>query len=236
MALLIAFGPEFSEPGEFQLTLVRFGRSVFGLEMNAKRIFEYLRRPGYALRYIGYKAHEFLHRNEPWIAPGAVRFCASKLKSDQIGLEWGSGRSTRWYASRLGKLLSIEFDPNWHRKVSRMITSQVAAECRFIPLDHPLEQPTRRDYDPLPAYVAVVEEFADESLDFVVVDGHYRTACIKQALPKLKEGGLLLVDDTGWLPLGEWGVPSSWPIVHQSANLMKHTTIWQKPTNSARAQ
>jgi hypothetical protein len=207
--------------------------SRLGFGMNWKRFVECLRRPGYSLHYAGYKAHEFLHRNEPWIAPGAVRFCASHLRPDQVGLEWGSGRSTRWYASRLGKLLSIEFDPHWHRKVNRLIEGQKGVECRFIALDHPLDEPARRDYYPLPAYVAVVKEFPDESLDFVVVDGHYRIACIQQALPKLKKGGLLLVDDTSWLPLKDWGVPDSWVIVHQSRNMMKHTTIWQKPKDNS---
>jgi len=202
--------------------------------MNVKRFAECVARPGYSLRYAAYKIHVILHRNEPWISPGAVRFCDAHLKPGQAGLEWGSGRSTRWYARRLSKLLSIEYDPYWHRKVSRMIRDQLGAECRLIALDHPLSEPTRRDYDPLPAYVAVAGEFADESLDFVVVDGHYRTACIKQVLPKLKIGGLLLVDDTGWLPLKEWGVPGSWPIVHQSRNIVNCTTIWRKPpTNSS---
>jgi len=145
-------------------------------------------------------------------------------------LEWGSGRSTRWYGKRLGKLLSIEHNPYWHAKVTQMIRDLPNVECRLIALEHPLNQPTKPDYDPLPKYVAVAKQFPDASLDFVVVDGHYRQACIKQALPKLKPGGLLLVDDFGFVPsLREWGVPPCWPVVYESSSPYHDTIIWRKP-------
>jgi hypothetical protein len=187
-----------------------------------------LRRPGYAVRRLYLRTSDFLHRHEPWISHEAVVYCAGYLSSSQVGLEWGSGRSTRWYGERLGKLLSVEFDPVWYRRVLRATRHLPNVECRFIALDHSPSEPTVRDYNPVPAYVAVAEEFADGSLDFVVVDGHYRLACIKQVLPKIKPGGLLLVDNTDWLPLLDWGVPASWPIVHQSQSLTQ-TTIWLKP-------
>ena len=81
-----------------------------------------------------------------------------------------------------------------------------------MPLDHPPAEPTRPVYEPLPRYVAVFNEFEDGSLDFVVVDGHYRQACILAALPKLKVGGLLMLDNSNWLSDREWGIPVSWPL------------------------
>jgi hypothetical protein len=194
-----------------------------------QRANRYLRRPG----YVRDRFYELTHPNEPWISPDAVRFCATHLSYTEIGLEWGSGCSTRWYAKRLKTLLSIESDPHWHAKVNRTIRRLPNVECRFIPLEHPLDEPTKPDYDPLPEYVAVAKQFLDDSLDFVVVDGHYRQACVKQALPKLKPGGLLLVDDFGFVPsLQEWGVPCSWPVVHKSSNSYKDTIIWRKPKST----
>jgi hypothetical protein len=194
-----------------------------------ERAKRYLRRPD----YVRDRLREVVHPNQPWISPGAVRFCDTHLTSSQAGLEWGSGRSTRWYGKRLGTLLSIESNPYWHAKVNQMIRRLPNVECRYIPLDHPPDQPTKPDYDPLPKYVAVANKFADNSLDFVVVDGHYRQACIKQALPKLKPGGLLLVDDFGFVPsLPEWGVPSSWPVVHKSSSSCHDTIIWRKPKST----
>jgi len=190
-----------------------------------QRVMFYLRRPD----YMRDRVRELLHRHEPRISPEAVRFCAAHLTREQIGLEWGSGYSTRWYAERLGKLLSIEFSPYWHTKVSEMIRHLENVECRFIPVEHPLDQPTRLNYNPLPQYVAVVTEFDDQSLDFIVVDGHYRQSCVKHAMAKLKKGGLLLLDDYWFLPLPEWGVPVSWPVVHKSSSSYKATIIWRRP-------
>lgn len=196
--------------------------------MTWKRVLHCLRRPTYSLALLSYKLQDFRHREEPWIAQDAVRFCETNLNGSQTGLEWGSGRSTKWYAARLGRLLSVEFDPHWHQKVSESVSGFKNVECRFVPLDHPLDAPTVRDYDPVPSYVAVADEFPDNSIDFVVVDGHYRLACVKRALPKIKPGGLLLIDNTNWFALPGWGVPECWPVVHQSNNLMTQTTIWRK--------
>jgi hypothetical protein len=176
------------------------------------------------------KIHALLHAREPWISPLAVGYCSRHLNRNQVGLEWGSGRSTRWFGEHLGKLLSIEHNAHWHAKVSEMTRGMPNVKCRLIALEHPEDEPTRPDYDPVPAYVVVANEFSDASLDFVVVDGHYRQACIKQALPKIKPGGLLLLDDFGFLPMHEWGVPDSWVVVHKSSTSFKDTIIWQKPS------
>lgn len=190
-----------------------------------------LLRPIYLIRRIIYKFYELTHPDEPWISQGAIRFCEKILNQEQIGLEWGSGRSTIWYGSRLKSLLSIEYDMSWHSQVVTSLEKKklTNVECRYITLEHDLKEPTRLHYEKTPNYVKVTEEFQDNSLDFVVVDGHYRQACIFAALKKIKPGGWLLVDNTNRLPIEEWGVPSSWIIVHQSNNVMTETTIWQKP-------
>lgn len=189
-------------------------------------------QPTYLARRIAYKFYEISHPDEPWIAQGAIRFCEKNLTKEHIGLEWGSGRSTFWFGSRLKSLLSIEYDRQWYSTVMNKLHEQKIknVECRHIPLDHDRQEPTYPHYEKTPTYVSVVESFADGTLDFVVVDGHYRQACILAALDKIKPGGLLLVDNTNRLPIKEWGVPANWSIVHQSSNVMTETTIWQKPS------
>ncbi len=197
--------------------------------MTPRRVLQLLRQPRYLAQRIAYKWYELRHPDEPWIAQGAVRFCEGRLTGDMRGLEWGSGRSTLWFARRLGHLTSIEYDEAWYGRIRDRLTEFRNVDYRYVPVDHPLHEATRPHYDPLPRYVAVAGELADGSLDFVVVDGHYRQACILAVLPKLRAGGLLLVDNTDRLPLSEWGVPSDWPVLHQSRNVMTQTTIWQKP-------
>ena len=191
----------------------------------------HLADPVRAVRLAAYKVYTLRHPDEPWLAQGAVRFCDEHLNRAGAGLEWGSGRSTAWFGRRLGSLLSIEYDEGWQAEVARRLKAQGLdrVECRYVPLDHGRDEPTPARYEVTPRYVRVAEEFADGTLDFVVVDGHYRQACIAAALPKLRGGGLLLVDNTDRMPPAEWGVPADWPVAHRSRNVMTETTIWRKP-------
>jgi len=174
--------------------------------------------------------YKLRHPDEPWISDRAVRFCETSLTTKMSGLEWGSGRSTAWFGRRLKRLVSVEHAAAWHQRINEKIKAAGLdhVDYRLIPLDHPVEAPTHREYAELPRYVKVIEEFPDASLDFVVVDGHYRQACIRAALPKLKPGGLLLVDNTNWMPLSEWGVPANWKQVHRSMGFEGETTLWRK--------
>ncbi|MDV3349881.1 hypothetical protein QGP82_14345 [Leptothoe sp. LEGE 181152] len=191
---------------------------------------ESLFKPIYLAKRLQYKLYEIFHPDEPWIAQGAIRWCDKHLTTEHTGLEWGSGRSTLWFSKRLKSLVSIEYNKAWYTELSSQLNvKQIPnVDLRYIELDHPLNAPTPAHYGSNPKYVKVSEEFEDETLDFVVVDGHYRQACILSAIPKIKPGGFLLVDNTNRMPLDEWGVPKSWSIIHQSHNVMTETTIWKK--------
>jgi len=185
--------------------------------------------PVYAARRIAYKLYERRHRDEPWLAQGAIAFIDLQLSSDDHGLEWGSGRSTQWFAARLAHLTSIESDAAWYETVREQTARLTNVDLRHIALDHAPEEPTRPVYDPQPKYVAVTDQLSDASLNFVLVDGHYRQACVLAALPKITPGGLLAIDNSNWLALSEWNVPADWPLVHQSSNVMTETSVWRKP-------
>ena len=196
--------------------------------MNRERLIYLARHPKYTLRRLGYFVYERLHPGEPWIAQDAVAFCDRNLDRTMRGLETGSGRSTAWFAKRLKHLTSVEHDRAWYEKVEKRIRHLENIDYRYVPLDHPEGEPTRAEYEQTPRYVAVFDEFDDASLDFVVVDGHYRQACVRAALSKLRSGGLLLVDNSNWLSREAWGVPSSYDAVHKSENVMSETSIWAK--------
>jgi hypothetical protein len=142
------------------------------------------------------------------------------LRGSRLDWSGGSRRSTRWSATRLGHLLSIEYDPVWHAKANRAIADLGNVECRLIPPEHPFDEPCRPGYDALLKYVAGINDFSNNSIDFVVVDGHYRSVCVKYALTKLKPTGFLLVHDCDWLTVPQWRVPQSWRVAHKS-----HTPI-----------
>ncbi|HEX8771620.1 MAG TPA: hypothetical protein VF711_12710 [Acidimicrobiales bacterium] len=185
-----------------------------------------MRDPVWLARRAVYKVRETLRPNDPWLAPKAISYLDGALRPDWVGFEWGSGRSTTWFAGRLSSLISIEHDPGWHAHVERSTAGLLNVEVRLIPLDHPPAETGEPRYDSLPGYVAAVDDVPDGSLDVVLVDGAYRQPCVAAALPKLRTGGLLIIDNTDWLPIAEWGVPESWPIRHQSHNVITQTTVW----------
>ena len=187
--------------------------------------------PEALVRRIAGKVYRRFNHNEPWISLGAVKFCDVHLNKEMSGLEWGSGRSTIWFAKRLKKITSVEDNQSWHGYVKKKLQEDghTNVDYRFVALDHAFDQPVQAHYDVLPKYVAIANEFPDTSLDFVVVDGHYRQACVTAALPKLKKGGYLLIDNSNWMKRELWGVPSHWEVVHCSFGFDGETTIWKKP-------
>jgi len=119
--------------------------------------------------------------DHPWLTSAAIGMLDSALRSDDVALETGSGRSTHWFAKRVGHLTSIETHPGWHAKVSEQIKNLDNVELRLI------EDPQ--------AYVQAIAEMADTSLDFALIDGPERDACALAILPKMKPNGLLVVDN-----------------------------------------
>jgi len=202
-------------------------KRVFSQSLH-RRAVEFLRQPIYSIGKLRDRWYECAHPDCPLLTPKANCYLAKRVSKDALGLEWGSGRSTLWFARNCRKLISIEHAHDWLRFVSDRLRegSLSNVELRLVPLDHDESTPTVPSYEKTPHYVTQVLDFPDESLDFVLVDGHYRQACVLAALSKLKQGGLLIVDDTHWMPLREWGVPADWRIGLQGRSAIKETTIW----------
>jgi len=169
--------------------------------------------------------------DKPWLTPEAVAFLDARLTADMVGIEFGSGRSTAWFARKIGRLTSIEHHEGWYQQVNGQLADGgiTNVDYRFLPLDHPESAPEQDSYDRMPRYVAAVDTFADGSLDFAVVDGHYRTTCIRALISKLKPGGLLLVDDANMWPGNQPPIPADWTELSRTTNGLKFTVIWEKP-------
>ena len=133
---------------------------------------------------------------EPWWSPGAISYLATHLTNGARVWEWGSGGSTIWLMERDAKVTSIEEDPEWAAKVEQRCPS---ADVRFIGGDDSGVLRSRqweRSEHFFDRYVCAVDDEPDESLDVAIVDGRCRLDCVRHAVPKVREGGLLIIDDT----------------------------------------
>lgn len=190
----------------------------------------WLTRPRMLAHRLRYWVWEKLNPDKPWLCPGTIDFCAKHLSRSMTALEFGSGRSTRWFASLVGHITSVEHNREWYETVQAELAAAgvTNVDYRHVPLDHAEREPELAEYRPTPPYVAVADAFPDRSLDLVVVDGHYRTHCVRHAVSKLAPGGYLLVDDANrWPSLDDLPVPARWRVADDSTNGIKRTVIWQ---------
>ncbi len=155
----------------------------------------------WSLRYLldrsAEKDYRRTHPGVPWIAPAAVEFLGGYLKPTDQMLEFGSGRSTLWFAEHVKHIISVEHNPVWYKEIASKIQEKGISNITYHL--HP-KQP-----DSVPAsqsdYVLVSQSIPVESLDVVLVDGIYRAQCVLQSLPLIMDGGILVIDNVNrYLP------------------------------------
>lgn len=190
--------------------------------------------------------YERAHPEAPWLTANMIGFLDGWLRPTDIGLEFGSGRSTAWFANRVGRLTSVEHNAEWYENVRAMLGTRGLSGR----VDYRLCRDGVRDMADT-SYVAVAEEFGPNSLDFVLVDGRCRDHCASACMGKLKPGGILIIDNINWYvprnpkprapdsrgfsdgwASADWkavsGQLESWRLVW-TTNGVSDTALWVKP-------
>jgi predicted O-methyltransferase YrrM len=146
-------------------------------------------------------------RRLPSLAIQIISFLDLYITKKMRVFEWGSGGSTIFFAQRAKETISIEHMREWHTRISEaLVYAGIDGECdlRLVTRDlvRSLEAEEFKSSQPLLRnvtfmnYVKAIDEFEDESFDVVLVDGRARASCITRAVPKIKPGGILVVDDS----------------------------------------
>lgn len=152
--------------------------------------------------------HNPLDDAVPWLPFKARAWLQEHVDQETAVFEYGSGGSTLFLARTAGRVLSVEHDAAWFALVARALAQTGAGSC-----EHRLHEPrlVAGELDGLDPYRSRRPEFAgqtferyvksidpcpDRSLDLVIVDGRARLACIERCLPKIREGGHLLLDNS----------------------------------------
>ena len=172
-------------------------------------------------------SYQVLHPDSPWLVPGAVEFLESRLQPHHAGFEWGAGRSKIWFSKRVARITSIEHNEDWYRRVRQLqfALPQNNVNLQLIPVTSTNEN----------EYVDAIKSFDDGTLDFVLVDGFsaLRDCCALVAIPKIRVGGLLIVDDVHRYLPSESRAPlalprDAEPLTHKW-NLVRHDLeSWEK--------
>lgn len=144
-------------------------------------------------RYVGNRLRLFYYEKrfpkDPWFPRQAIVLLNAWLSATDVGFEWGSGRSTLWFAQRVSHLTSIEDHQGWYSTVQKML---VESDIKNVNYQFHMINEQTAEYSP---YVKAIDSMPDQSLDFVLVDGKYRDRCSVVSIGKLKAGGVLIIDD-----------------------------------------
>jgi hypothetical protein len=123
----------------------------------------------------------------PWYTYPAIDYLRQLDFSDASIFEYGSGSSTLFWAAAARRVVSVEDDEEWYG----ITRAQLPANCELT-LETDLE-----------AYPAVIDRYP-EPFDVIVVDGaargRTRLKCAKRAIGKLRDGGMIILDNSDWLP------------------------------------
>jgi hypothetical protein len=194
--------------------------------------------------------HERRNPNLPWLTADMVKVLDSWLRPTDVGLEWGSGRSTVWFAKRVAHLTSVEHDPVWASWVEQMLQDndlQGRVTYHVLKVAEPEIS--------ISNYVNCCSTCPAESLDFCLVDGIARDDCAVACLDWIKPGGVVIVDNVNWyLPRNpksrapnsrstrEGAVSEKWKRFGESvcqwrciwtSDGVTDTALWVKPMNPA---
>ncbi|HAV22143.1 MAG: hypothetical protein A2X67_01345 [Ignavibacteria bacterium GWA2_55_11] len=184
----------------------RIGAVVFASRMlmrgeRPRNIVEWFRslRPNY-----------LLERPSPWITFGAIDFLEEYIRPGMNVFEYGSGGSTFYWLRYKTSLISVEHDPMWYEIVHKKLAPDNSVEYRLSPPMRRSESDKNSDPSDPAAYASEAVEFTgytfeeyvrqidtvtDGSLDIVLVDGRSRPSCIVHAAPKVRRGGILILDN-----------------------------------------
>lgn len=148
-----------------------------------------------------------LDDGRPWLPFTARRWLCEHLDDESKVFEYGSGGSTLFLARISSRVTSVEHDPEWFALVARALAATGLDSYRHI-----LHQPQpgavgsddgqyrsgRSEFagQTFERYVASIDMHPDRSLDLVIVDGRARLACMERCLPKIREGGHLMLDNS----------------------------------------
>ena len=161
----------------------------------------------------------------PWWVWGAVDHIKAVLQPDWRVFEWGSGGSTLWFAQRVADIVSMENNYDWANKTAGELKQFGLMIATIIFEDDLWEYAEQISYEMQPFF------------DLISVDGRNRAECIRHAIPKLKPGGYLVLDNSeraeyqdAMLLLDAW---QRWDYVktpeQPGSEAGWRTTVWRKP-------
>ncbi|WP_028297188.1 class I SAM-dependent methyltransferase [Olivibacter sitiensis] len=139
----------------------------------------YLAEIGWIEAYDKKKPIDIEGKPLPWLTYSAIDFLDERLNAQMSLFEYGSGSSTRYFASKVQHVTSVEHDQQWFEQVSKDLPKNVDLTFQIIDTDG-----------------KYCRTCLGGTYDIILIDGRDRNNCCKQAIQSLNAGGVIIFDDT----------------------------------------
>ncbi|HEX6284904.1 MAG TPA: class I SAM-dependent methyltransferase [Pyrinomonadaceae bacterium] len=134
----------------------------------------------------------------PWFSYPAIEALKNWDLSDKRVFEYGSGYSTLFWAARAKEVVSVDHNRTWHERIARLAPPN--ARLILSPIEKDEADPSAELREQFAKYAGAIEG----RFQVVVIDGYARSRvryqCAQAALPHLDENGLIILDNSDWLP------------------------------------
>ena len=149
---------------------------------------------------------------QPWVTYETIDYLETYLTKDSNVFEYGGGGSTLFFVKRSKQVVTAEHNKEWFA-----ILSDVMANKKYINWTGNFIEAQKGEYVSKPDkanpdhyssedadsagnnyynYVTAIDKYENDYFDVILIDGRSRPSCIKHGIPKLKKGGLLILDNS----------------------------------------
>ncbi len=141
----------------------------------------YLVSVGWFTAFDNHQAVDANNQPIPWVTYSFIDFIKGRLNKNLTIFEYGSGNSTLFYAKNVKRVVSVEHDEAWYKKIVNQKAAN--AEMIFTKLE------TNGEY-------SQKAKLLEENFDVIIVDGRDRVNCCKHSVEALSDRGVLVLDDS----------------------------------------
>jgi hypothetical protein len=151
-------------------------------------------------------------KNElPWLTFPVIDFLNDWLRKEHRVLEYGGGSSSIFFARRTREVVTVEHHAGWFANISNVISNKGLSNWKGLlfpaeegmPYGNDIAEPLHyvsgdpessgKNYH---AYACAIDQYEDSYFDLVLVDGRARPSCMLHSIPKIRKGGLLILDNS----------------------------------------
>ncbi len=125
------------------------------------------------------------YARSPWLVYSAISHLSPRIAGKRV-FEYGSGMSTLWFSDHAGEVIAVESNPEWYNRVRRFTASLKRTQVTLA--------------DSKDEYVNAISRVGGQ-FDVVLIDGMYRIDCVIAVRNYLRQGGLVIVDNTDVEPM-----------------------------------